>query len=74
MCLTATATKIVQADVLSILKLENVKIFIRGFNHPNIKYHILPKDRKTIISNIAHLIRKKFYKDSIAYVAQNATN
>lgn len=64
MCLTATATKTVQADVLTILKLNNVKIFIRSFNRPNIKYQVFPKNLKTIVNEIAQLIKSKFYKKS----------
>lgn len=64
MCLTATATTVVQADVLSILKLHNVKIFIRSFNRPNIKYQIFPKTAKNIVAEIAEIITKKFYKAS----------
>lgn len=64
MCLTATATKMVQIDVLKILNLNNVKIFIRSFNRPNIKYQVLPKTAKTVDSEIAQLIKKNFLKKS----------
>ncbi|KAJ8960370.1 hypothetical protein NQ317_013980, partial [Molorchus minor] len=47
-CLTATATKHVEHDVVNILKLKNVKRFIMSFNRPNIKYQVLPKTGKTI--------------------------
>lgn len=63
-CLTATATKVVEEDVLSILKLRNVKKFVTSFNRPNIKYVVLPKDNKTINHEIAAVIRKNFPKKS----------
>lgn len=64
MCLTATATTVVQADVLSILKLNKVKIFIRSFNRPNIKYQVFPKNGKSVVSEIGELITRKFFKKS----------
>lgn len=39
-CLTATATKQVENDVINILHLTGVKKFIRSFNRPNIKYEV----------------------------------
>lgn len=39
-CLTATATKQVENDVINILNLRGVKRFIRSFNRPNIKYEV----------------------------------
>lgn len=64
MCLTATATHTVQSDVLNILKLKNVKTFIRGFNRPNIKYQVLPKTSKFMVAEISELIKRKFYRKS----------
>lgn len=64
MCLTATATRSVQSDVLNILKLRNVKTFIRGFNRPNIKYQVLPKTTKFMVPQIAELIKRKFSRKS----------
>lgn len=64
MCLTATATHTVQCDVLSILKLKNVKTFIRSFNRKNIKYQVVPKTHKEVIPEIATLIKNKFYRKS----------
>lgn len=64
MCLTATATRTVQTDVLSILKLRNVKTFIRGFNRPNIKYQVLPKTSRFMVAEISELIKRKFSRKS----------
>lgn len=64
MCLTATATSTVQSDVLNILKLKNVKTFIRSFNRPNIKYRVLPKTSRFMTQEISQLIKQKFYKKS----------
>lgn len=63
-CLTATATKQVQGDVITILNLKNVKTFIRSFNRPNIKYQVLPKTTKTLAGEIAGLIKSKFFRQS----------
>lgn len=64
MCLTATATHTVQCDVLSILKLKSVKTFIRSFNRPNIRYQVLVKTLKDLVSDIVNLIKGKFYRKS----------
>lgn len=62
-CLTATATKQVENDVVKILQLTNVKRFIRSFNRPNIKYEIVPKKGKST-DEIAELIKSRFPKQS----------
>lgn len=64
MCLTATATRTVQNDVLNILKLKQVKTFIRGFNRPNIKYEVLSKTSRFMVKEISELIKRKFFKKS----------
>lgn len=64
MCLTATATHTVQGDVLSILNLKNVKTFIRSFNRPNIRYQVLTKTAKELVSDTVNLIKSKFYRKS----------
>lgn len=63
-CLTATATKQVETDVINSLKLKNVKKFIRSFNRPNIKYKVLPKTNKIAFNDIATLIKQNFAKKS----------
>ncbi|XP_050297459.1 recQ-like DNA helicase Blm isoform X2 [Anthonomus grandis grandis] len=62
-CLTATATKQVENDVINILKLKKVKRFIRSFNRPNIKYEVIEKPAKSTEA-IANLIKTKFPKKS----------
>ena len=39
-CLTATATKQVENDVINILGIKKIKRFIMSFNRPNIKYQV----------------------------------
>ncbi|KAG5889744.1 hypothetical protein JTB14_018966 [Gonioctena quinquepunctata] len=63
-CLTATATKQVETDVINILKLRNVKRFIMSFNRPNIKYQVIPKRGKFASEDISNLIKQKFFKKS----------
>ncbi|ENN79443.1 hypothetical protein HUJ04_013206 [Dendroctonus ponderosae] len=62
-CLTATATKQVENDVINILNLRSVKRFIRSFNRPNIKYEVINKKGKAT-GAIAGLIKSKFPKKS----------
>ncbi|XP_066258986.1 ATP-dependent DNA helicase RecQ [Euwallacea similis] len=62
-CLTATATKQVENDVINILGLSGVKRFIRSFNRPNIKYEVVQKHRGAT-QEIAALITSKFPKKS----------
>lgn len=64
MCLTATATDLIQKDVTNILKLRDCRTFIRSFNRPNIKYEVLEKVGKNIVQDIAGIIKKKFVKKS----------
>ncbi|XP_018329159.1 ATP-dependent DNA helicase Q1-like [Agrilus planipennis] len=64
MCLTATATKSVRNDVILTLALRNVKCFTRSGNRPNIKYHILHKNPKTVVQDIADIIYKNFQNKS----------
>ena len=59
MCLTATATDIIQKDVISILKLRNIQTFVHSYNRINIKYVVLPKNKNTN-EMIINLIKTKF--------------
>lgn len=63
-CLTATATKLVEGDVINILKLRNVKTFIRSFNRPNIKYKVIQKEKANVVDQISSLIKNQFFKQS----------
>ncbi|VEN39670.1 unnamed protein product [Callosobruchus maculatus] len=64
MCLTATATKQVETDVINTLKLTKVKRFIMSFNRPNIKYQVIPKTGKFATAEIVKLIKSKFFRKS----------
>ncbi|XP_045461055.1 Bloom syndrome protein homolog isoform X3 [Harmonia axyridis] len=63
-CLTATATKQVEGDVVNILKLRNVKLFIRSFNRPNIKYKVIQKEKANVVDQICALVKNQFFKKS----------
>lgn len=52
---TATATEIVRQDIIESLQLQNPKIFISGFNRPNLKLSVLPVDK--VAEKYAHLTR-----------------
>jgi len=49
--LTATATEKVRHDIISQLNLQNTKVFITGFNRPNLTYIVRPK-----LNTFDHLI------------------
>ncbi|CAL4100970.1 unnamed protein product, partial [Meganyctiphanes norvegica] len=60
MALTATATPRVRVDILHQLKLTQPKWFLSSFNRANLKYEVLPKTGKKIITEIAALIKAKY--------------
>ncbi len=43
MALTATADDLTRREIVERLKLEEAKIFVTGFDRPNIRYRIVPK-------------------------------
>ncbi|KAL6122352.1 hypothetical protein NUSPORA_00592 [Nucleospora cyclopteri] len=45
--LTATATKKVETDIISVLKMQNCQIFRQSFNRPNLIYKVLPKTKQS---------------------------
>lgn len=65
--LTATATQLVRADVVSNLGIKGCRQFSQSFNRPNLSYEVLPKS-KGIVNNIADLINEKYAgKSGIIY-------
>eukprot|EP00892_Ulva_mutabilis_P008652 jgi/Ulvmu1/6159/UM028_0015.1 len=52
MALTATATPRVSKDIMQQLCMRDPVIFSASFNRPNLRYHVLKKD-KNIVSNMA---------------------
>lgn len=54
MALTATADNITQREIIENLRLKDAKIFISGFDRPNIKYRVLEKNqpKKQLLSFI----------------------
>lgn len=59
--LTATATQLVQADVMANLGIRGCHKFSQSFNRPNLSYEVLPKG-KGVVASIAELIKSKYSK------------
>lgn len=59
MALTATATPRVRTDILHQLKINNPKWFLSSFNRSNLTYSVLEKKGKSIIKDIAQLIKNE---------------
>jgi len=69
--LTATATKRVQADVLSRLHLREPRTFIASFNRPNLTYRVQPKERP--LNQIFKHLKGREEESGIIYCATRAT-
>jgi bloom syndrome protein len=63
MALTATATQLVQTDVIANLGIRGCRKFSQSFNRPNLSYEVREKKGK-VIPNIAELIQSKYPKKS----------
>ncbi|KAF2870933.1 hypothetical protein BDV95DRAFT_668366 [Massariosphaeria phaeospora] len=64
--LTATATQLVQTDVVANLGIRGCRKFSQSFNRPNLSYEVLPK--KAVVNSIAELIKAKYSgKSGIIY-------
>ncbi|KAF2121812.1 P-loop containing nucleoside triphosphate hydrolase protein [Lophiotrema nucula] len=71
--LTATATRLVQKDLMANLGIEGCRKFSQSFNRPNLSYTVLPK-AKNAISTIAKLIKDKYAgKSGIVYCLARKT-
>ncbi|KAF2752241.1 hypothetical protein M011DRAFT_455049 [Sporormia fimetaria CBS 119925] len=57
--LTATATQLVQTDVMTNLGITGCRKFAQSFNRPNLSYEVRAKERG-VIDSIATLIKSKF--------------
>ncbi|USP73154.1 uncharacterized protein yc1106_00428 [Curvularia clavata] len=67
LALTATATQLVRADVVSNLGIQGCRQFSQSFNRPNLSYEVLPK-AKGVINSIADLIKERYVgKSGIVY-------
>ena len=67
MALTATATAKARGDIQRQLKLrsgEGTKWFISSFNRSNLKYEVRAKKGKSVIKDIANLIKSKYKRQS----------
>ncbi|XP_050434799.1 recQ-like DNA helicase Blm isoform X2 [Adelges cooleyi] len=64
MALTATATPRVREDVLYQLQISGTKLFLSSFNRPNLLYKVLPKKGKSVLAEIAALIKQKYKNQS----------
>ena len=71
--LTATATKLVQTDVIANLGMQGCRKFSQSFNRPNLSYEVRQKG-KGIVNSIAELIRSKYSRKSgIVYCLSRKT-
>ncbi|MEA3296079.1 MAG: ATP-dependent DNA helicase RecQ [Patescibacteria group bacterium] len=65
--LTATATPIVQKDIVKQLSLENAKIFIDSFNRKNLSFFILQKTANTAFNRLVNLLQEYEQGSAIIY-------
>jgi bloom syndrome protein len=63
MALTATATQLVQADVMANLGIRGCHKFCQSFNRPNLSYEVCAKG-KGVVNSIADLIKLKYKRKS----------
>jgi bloom syndrome protein len=61
--LTATATQLVQTDVIANLGIRGCRKFSQSFNRPNLSYEVREKG-KGVVASIAELIKSKYAKKS----------
>ncbi|HEX8923649.1 MAG TPA: RecQ family ATP-dependent DNA helicase, partial [Patescibacteria group bacterium] len=63
--LTATATDKVRADIMERLNIKKAKVFVSGFNRPNLTYIVKPKNNA--YTNLVELLKKYEKKSAIIY-------
>jgi ATP-dependent DNA helicase RecQ len=80
---TATADERTQAEILTNLRLQHGKVFIGGFDRPNIQYRVVAKDepRKQILrflrhehqgdAGIVYCLARKKTEETAAFLSQN---
>lgn len=61
--LTATATQLVQADVIANLGIRGCRKFAQSFNRPNLSYEVVSK-KGNVVNSIADLIKEKYRRKS----------
>lgn len=71
MALTATATPVVQEDIITQLKLSGGKVFKASFNRKNLYYQIKPKDNP--YHRIVHYIQERKKDSGIIYCQSRKT-
>jgi bloom syndrome protein len=60
LALTATATENVKIDVLTQLHMRDCELFKQSFNRPNLHYEVQNKSAKTVVEDIASLIKSSY--------------
>ena len=80
---TATADDRTQAEILTNLRLQHGKVFIGGFDRPNIRYRVIPKDepRKQLLkflrdehpgdAGIVYCLARKKTEETATFLSQN---
>ncbi|MFO0794344.1 MAG: DNA helicase RecQ [Candidatus Brocadiaceae bacterium] len=71
MALTATATPVVQQDILTQLKLSDCKVFKASFNRKNLYYQIKPKENP--YNQILHYLKDRKNESGIVYCQSRKT-
>ena len=70
MALTATATPVVQEDILAGLGLENAAVFVRGFERPNLFFEVFhARGHDAKIERIVALLAEHHGESAVVYCA-----
>jgi ATP-dependent DNA helicase RecQ len=80
---TATADERTRAEILTNLRLEGGRVYVGGFDRPNIRYRVVPKDepRKQLLkflrdehagdAGIVYCLARKKTEETAAFLVQN---